>query len=493
MKTFLLIGVLILLKSNVCLAQAGALDSSFGNNGKMTISYYGVTGRSVAIQKDGKIVVCGDANTGGFLLMRLNSNGSVDSGFGVNGVVETYFDSAIVNAVGVAVQKDGKIIVAGSIQKWNGYYNVFGFALARYKKDGSLDRSFGYKGKVVTVPGYDDYILAASVSLQADGKILVLGSNTSEYWSSIVIHRYNTNGTTDAGFHASGNYFSIYDLLNSIALQSDQKIIGTGYTSRAARFYFLLTRLNTDGSLDPSFANNGKNSKGSQTGIAVATLNDDKIIVLTDNSSLKQFSKDGIADTLFGNKGKVSVPFKAKAIAVQSNNKIIVVGTKDNNFAVARYKSSGKSDKAFGTNGIAIADFGGDDKAHCTAIQHDGKIVTAGASDNKLAAARFNGNAKTAFIISDNVINNAGNASKEFLSIQVFPNPMESVLNIQFNNNNITNKTINIYNVTGKLLLTKSAQGNTQLDVKQLSAGTYLIKINDETGKELFSGKVIKQ
>jgi uncharacterized delta-60 repeat protein len=275
-------------------------------------------------------------------------------------------------------------------------------------------------------------------------------------------------------------------------LQSDQKIIGTGFTNKNSKFHFLLARFKTDGSLDSAFANGGKNTNGLEAGMAVAILKDDKIVVLTDSSSLKQFTKDGVTDTSFGNGGKVSVPFEAKAIAVQSN-KIIVVGVRNNNFAVACYEPTGKLDKAFGINGIAVANFGGNDEAYAAAIQQNGKIITAGSSDSyKLAVARFNWDTKTS-LTANAVINDKNDALKRSLSVQLYPNPFQYVLNIDFAATDKMQKRIGIYDMNGKLLLSKCADVNMQLDVKQLPAGTYLIKITDENGKELYSGKVIKQ
>jgi hypothetical protein len=90
----------------------------------------------------------------------------------------------------------------------------------------------------------------------------------------------------------------------------------------------------------------------------------------------------------------------------------------------------------------------------------------------------------------DNSLAVVNNKSK---LVKIYPNPFQSILNIDFAETNKIQKSISIYDINGKLLLTKSADCNTQLDVKQLTAGTYLIKINDQNGKELYSGKVIKQ
>jgi hypothetical protein len=83
--------------------------------------------------------------------------------------------------------------------------------------------------------------------------------------------------------------------------------------------------------------------------------------------------------------------------------------------------------------------------------------------------------------------------SKENMQVKIYPNPFQSILNVDFNASNKMQKRISVYDVNGKLLIRRASEGNTQLDVKQVTAGTYLIKINDESGKELYSGKVIKQ
>ena len=83
--------------------------------------------------------------------------------------------------------------------------------------------------------------------------------------------------------------------------------------------------------------------------------------------------------------------------------------------------------------------------------------------------------------------------SKENMQVKIYPNPFQSILNIDFSAASKMQKRISVFDVNGKLLITKNSNDNMQLDVKQLSAGTYLIKINDENGKEVYSGKVIKQ
>jgi uncharacterized delta-60 repeat protein len=207
----------------------GSLDSTFGNSGEVTSSFS--VAFSLAIQPDGKIVAGGAAGlgavtttttlanllTGGQLaLVRLNADGSLDTGFGSGGQVQNALQAggAITQMV---LQPDGKIVGAGTVQMSSG---TLDFALARYNSDGSADASFGGTGLVITnFDGNQD--VATGVALQADGKIVVAGSSLttaaaaapSQFFfyplagptaSQIAVARYNTDGSLDAGFGSGG-------------------------------------------------------------------------------------------------------------------------------------------------------------------------------------------------------------------------------------------------------------------------------------------------
>ena len=126
----------------ISLAQPGTLDTTFNHTGKVitTLPDSGII-RALAIQADGKIIAAGSKYNGSmhnFALIRYNTAGTLDSSFGINGIVITAINNADdINAV--ILQKDEKIIVAGS--SYNG--SIHAFALARYNNDGSLDASFG--------------------------------------------------------------------------------------------------------------------------------------------------------------------------------------------------------------------------------------------------------------------------------------------------------------------------------------------------------------
>ena len=189
----------------------GNLDTSFGTGGKAFHVLGGllVQTRGVALQSDGKIVVAGISSTGlsssnNFMVARLNSNGTLDtSGFGGGtGFVTTDFGSNRADtAFDVAIQSDGKIVLAG--QATIGTVQQFG--LARYNANGSLDTSFDGDGRVTTsiVFGLTSDNIRA-LAIQADGKIIVAGNAGSGSFVDLVMARYNPNGSLDTSFNSTG-------------------------------------------------------------------------------------------------------------------------------------------------------------------------------------------------------------------------------------------------------------------------------------------------
>src|SRR5262249_15461889 len=151
--------------------------------------------------------------------VRFNSDGTLDSGFGSAGKVITDFKGLDDGANAIAVQADGKILLGGS-----GNVNVKGntvtqFALARYNPNGTLDNSFGTKGKVLTDMGNNGGI--GDMVLLSGGKILVSGS----VGNHIALARYNSNGTLDTTFGTGGKVVtSIGIQTTSMAVQGDGKI-----------------------------------------------------------------------------------------------------------------------------------------------------------------------------------------------------------------------------------------------------------------------------
>src|SRR6185437_14390519 len=188
---------------------------------------------SVAAQPDGKIVVAGYADIGGvdqFALVRYNSDGGLDTSFNSNGKVTTAVGTGTCKGEGVTLQEDGKIVVVGHS------FNAEGqscFAVIRYGADGSLDTSFGDSGKTTTAVAKQSN--ADSVAMQSDGKIVVAGNafidrNNNDFG----IVRYNANGTLDTTFNGTGKAtadFGAHDIGHSVAVHGDGRIVVAGHTA----------------------------------------------------------------------------------------------------------------------------------------------------------------------------------------------------------------------------------------------------------------------
>jgi uncharacterized delta-60 repeat protein len=353
-----------LMITSAALAQPGSLDSSFNRDGKLitTIGRSSVA-LSVAIQSDGKIVVAGLGGmllTPDFALTRFTVNGRLDDSFAVKGRARTDFGGEE-GVFSVAIQNDQKIVAVG----WTQFDGV-DVALARYQSNGNLDSAFGKNGKVVTDFGGGEF--GTSVCIQADKKIVVGGYSYNGMYDRLALARYKPNGKPDSTFGKNGQV--ITDLGKnaycfSIAIQPDGKIVAAGSLSNGSDDDFVLVRYKTNGRVDSSFGVNGK--------------------VVTD----------------FGaNEGDF-----ANSVVIQTDGKIIAAGstTRNYDFALARYKINGKPDSTFGLNGKVTTDFGGSDSGFSVALQADGKLVMSGGTNNgtgkNFALARYktNGNLDKTF------------------------------------------------------------------------------------------------
>ncbi len=249
----------------------GSLDPSFGTGGRVRTEV-----RALALQPDGKIVVVG-ADTGSFTLARYNADGSLDPHFGREGTVSTQL-GRVDAASEVALQADGKLVVVG--QSFTG--RSIDFAMVRYHPDGSLDSSFGSGGQVTSdfcartvEERYANDIVPDSISggwrvrLQADGKIVVTGTPSDALCSSPVMFRYNPDGSLDPSFGENGRVITALTkqegTLSACTLQGDGKLVVAGTSGTG----FAVARYYPDGSLDPSFGQGGTVATRIGTGYTV--------------------------------------------------------------------------------------------------------------------------------------------------------------------------------------------------------------------------------
>ena len=326
-------------------AAPGDLDITFGTGGKVVTDFGGneqsqELARSVAVQSDGKIVVAGyssDSEHFDFLVARYTASGALDPSFGTGGKVFTDF-GPVDDATSVVVQGDGKIVVAGL-----SYSEASTFGLARYTTSGALDPSFGAGGKAVTPP--NNGIEANSMAVQADGKIVVAGTKASQF----AVVRFTASGLPDPSFGSGGTVITAISSSAqavSLAVQSDGKIVVAGYSiligGAGANYDITLVRYTASGVLDGSFGTGGK--------------------VITPVGDSGDFGD---------------------SVVLQNDGKIVVAGYSGNGarieFALLRYMSNGALDPSFGAGGKVTTNFGNRNaQGHSVMLQGDGKIVVAG-------------------------------------------------------------------------------------------------------------------
>lgn len=407
-------------------AAAGDLDPSFGSGGKVTTDFLEGSDQanSLAIQPDGKIVAVGttasNATAGDFAVARYNKDGGLDSSFGAGGRLAMNFfgTGSPDSASSVAIQSDGKIVIGGSTS-----FSRSTFALIRLNTDGSLDSTFGIGGKVSTdfLP-FDSGI--NGIALQPDGKIVAAGfrATFTQNSSNFALARYNADGSLDATFGSGGkvttDFLGLADVANAVAIQPDGKIIAVGYdnvTSFAQfLFDFALARYNSDGSLDSSFGSGGKvttNFFGSYDEARAIVLQPDGKLVVAGAASnprlnsfvdfgLVRYNSDGSLDATFGTNGKVITDFGSEfddawALALQPDGRLVAAGGSEDSrertdFALARYNANGTLDATFGSGGRTRTDFSGfDDFARAVDLQADGKIVAAGRANKDFVQGEF--------------------------------------------------------------------------------------------------------
>ena len=354
----------------------------------------------------------------------LPTDGDLDPTFGTGGVVMTDFNTSTDLANAVAVQADGKLVVAGTTYVNNDFSDE-DFAIARYNTDGSLDMSFGTNGKVTTdFPGLAAVISA--VMIQPDRKIVVAGGAYPlfTFAGDFKVARYNPDGSLDTSFGAGGIVTTIFpgdgSFAFALALQSDGKIIAAGTDffdfnpGDMSDTDFALARYNPDGSLDATFGNGGTVTTdflGAEDDVfSVLIQPDGKIVAVGSANSpfdfydfaAARYMSNGTLDTTFGTDGKMRVDFGnqdmdiASDAALQPDGKIVAAGTTvfdfgvEQDFALTRFNSNGTVDTTFGTDGLLLIDFDSfAQSANAVLIQPDGKIITVGYPNTELDDSDF--------------------------------------------------------------------------------------------------------
>lgn len=266
----------------------GMLDTTFSGDGKMTVAVGTdhAIGRSVVVQSDGKIVVAGSSATGGvtdFVAVRLTAGGALDTTFSADGIATAALGTNGAVARSVALQSDGRMVLAGPAYDSQGYAD---FAAARFTSSGVLDSSFGFGGTVVTPIGSTGDI-AFSVAIQSDGKMVVAGYFQNGTKTDFSVVRYTISGFLDTSFSADGKVTTPIgsgdDIGRGVLIQGDGRIVVGGNSANGTDTDFAMLRYLSNGELDPGFGGGGKVTtpvgSGTDLGWAVALQSDGKIVL----------------------------------------------------------------------------------------------------------------------------------------------------------------------------------------------------------------------
>jgi uncharacterized delta-60 repeat protein len=374
----------------------GSPDSSFGNGGIVISNINDESSQATALdfQPDGKIVVVGfsiASSTGRykFTVARYHQNGSLDMGFGQNGKVTTnilFYDFAH----SIAVQRDGKIIVGG-------YSFASGgddFSLVRYNSDGSLDETFGDGGKMTNSVG-NSFDRAYHIAVQKDGKIILGGDCFTETGYNSCLARYHTNGRLDMSFGSDGLKIapltSGQNYMRALLLQTNGKIIIVAHGYNGTINQIAIARFNPDSSFDASFGNGGKvvtSFNGTHTSAYTGALQSDGKILASGyltSSSLNRviirYEGDPVTQSLppkfcdFDGDRKSDI-----SVFRPSNGFWYWLNSSDNSFSAAQFGAS--SDKS------VPADYDGDGKTDF-AVFRNGNWYILQSSNNSFSAQQF--------------------------------------------------------------------------------------------------------
>lgn len=482
--------VLICLVPFFAMGQAGTIDATFGNNGKTVVPVS--TGSdfiwATAIYPDGKILLGGASHNGAdydFAFVRLNSNGLIDNTFGVNGIKTLSMGTTNDRITSIAIRSDGKIVAGGYSESGT----TWAYAILRLNSNGSIDTGFGQNGFAKQLIG-DTYFYCVGMTLQPDNKIVVAGSawNGTDYDLAAV--RFTENGTLDNTFSSDGisskNFAGTNDYAHSCSLLPDGRIVVAGQMATSNAGFMMVMRLNADGSLDNSLIPNGASTltftqgKSSAQNIAIASDNSMWLVGSVYNGlnwdiAIGKMTSAGQYDGKFGNNGTLIMTIGnnddyGQQILIQPDGKLMIGGYTENatesDFLFIRLNANGTIDNTFGQAGIlqySISPLG--DACYSLVFQSNGKLIAAGEAKGSngwdFAIARFLTDLKVGEI--------------DFLSgsqCLVYPNPVKNNSVLEYSLVKAECLTISVFSSEGKLI-------RRIIDKKNISAGTYNQPLDD--------------
>lgn len=486
-------------------AAPGDLDPAFGSGGKVATSIGGRDSSAdhLLIQADGTILVAGStsdaAGSEDFALLRYLPDGALDPAFGTGGKVKTGVSPRDDFALRMAVQANGKILLAGIARNAAGDDD---FVILRFLPGGVRDTTFGVAGQA-TAPFLNDFD-GFGFALQDDQKILIAGFSGGG--GRLV--RFLKNGALDTAFGTNGSV-QTHDTEGfgdpqGVLVQPDQKILVVAIGDLG----FTLFRYLPDGSPDPDFGTDGIAATDFPNGAypsCLALQSDGGIIIggyvgtfvgnsFVSDLALARFTDTGTLDPTFGTAGKIQTRIGraehsdfVSAIAIDADDRILASGGADSHFALCRFARDGAFDSSFGNGGSIITPLAKSDSAQAVAIQADGNIVAAGGSRqfarDSIALVRYLGAAPVDLLLSadagatftgDHIFNRNGRYQN--LAAQI-PAATTATFTIEARNLTAASATFTIVGTAKSAGFTVEYFDDTAADITAaVTAGTYRIR-----------------
>ena len=403
----------------------GELDTSFSNDGLVVTDFNQGTDIAEAVMTDdqGRILVAGTASGSGgtkyFAVTRYDANGALDTSFGNGGRATTTFYGGADTARDMLIDRSGRIVVAGRVANANTSTNgSYDLGLIRYTANGVLDSSFGASGKakVDVANGNDE---GWAIALDSNDNLLIAGgTNGSNSSSDISLVRLTEAGIVDIANFGTGGQVTTdingrADAAYAMAIDSQGRIILASRSSSSDSAYnFALTRYSASGVLDTAFGNNGivitdfNGRNDYPHGITVDSQ--DNILVVGRTSVVSQgddvalvrySSSDGAIDASFGDNGQVLLDLSGRSDAgydlqLDAAGNIVVTGRADGQLALLRLQANGEPDVSFGAGGRSLLDVSSSiDLGNDVTFDDQGRILVAGST-------RYFPNAGTDFLLA---------------------------------------------------------------------------------------------
>jgi uncharacterized delta-60 repeat protein len=397
----------------------GALDKSFSKDGKVLTKLGGIEEEAVdvAITGGGRVLVAAETSIGNakrLVVLRYRANGRLDRSFSGDGIAKARFPGFVqVRALGV--QRDGRIVVGGHVATQASGRD---FAVARFRPNGKLDRSFSGDGRrTVGFEGGDDDLLA-DLAIQPNGRIVLVGQSRQPPNSlDLAIARLRKGGGLDKKFSADGRVTEAFsaqvDRADAVAIQRDGRIVTAGTVDAGgAVFLFLMARFRPNGNLDTTFAGGSVTTSflgEDDQAFGLAIQRNRRIVAAGFTGStlggpgevaLARYLPNGGLDSSFAGDGTKTVDVapgagdRAHDVAILAGRIVTAgftgsAGPTGNDFLLLRLRKGGALDPSFAGDGIKTTEFGTvNDFANALAVRGK-RIVAAGYSGDRIALARY--------------------------------------------------------------------------------------------------------